>query len=135
VLETIALVSIVDAEDSQWERVFENSLDRARVRQELAAGRLVWVAVQVFAVVERRSGADRIGGTMFGPVEVDATRDPTNDLIGAAYSARDHLGTLYGDLRIAGLNVDRWELYAAPFRVVLDERAESLLRPLMRTAL
>jgi hypothetical protein len=42
----------------------------------------------------------------------------------AAYEARRHIGDLYGDL----MGVRKWDLYAEPFRLELDEEVRARIR-------
>ena len=44
-----------------------------------------------------------------------------------ALDSRDHLGDALGDLRIAGEEVTRFEVYAAPFRIELTPGLMKLL--------
>ncbi len=48
--------------------------------------------------------------------------DPTYPLARVAYDVREDLGVIVGDLRIAGDDVTRFEVYSAPFRIQLTER-------------
>ena len=44
----------------------------------------------------------------------------TTQLVEQAMQQRDgNLGNLVGDLRMNGIDVTRWEVYAAPFRIEL----------------
>jgi hypothetical protein len=52
----------------------------------------------------------------------------TKPLIELALEQRElNLGTAFGDARIAGADVTRFECYAAPFRVELDDRLRAVL--------
>lgn len=77
------------------------------------------VEVQVFAELQHEGRTHRIGGSFDGGT-LDRTADPTA-LISLAQTAREiHLGDLFGDVRIGGCDVTRFEFYAAPFRIELS---------------
>lgn len=74
-----------------------------------ADGQKLPIAAEVF--VDYGAGREeRVGGNfMTATVRLDA--DPTTDLVNAAHSQRElNLGTLLGDLRIAGEDVTRFEI-------------------------
>jgi hypothetical protein len=94
---------------------------------EPARGQELEISVEVWVEVERDGVRSRHGGQMaFG--ELVLGEDPTKPLIELALDQREqNLGTAFGDARIAGADVTRFECYSAPFRVELDEELRAVL--------
>jgi hypothetical protein len=81
----------------------------------------VWVEAERDGVRSRYGGQTAFGGLVLGD-------DPTKRLIELALQQRElNLGTAFGDARIAGADVTRFECSAAPFRVELDDRLRAVL--------
>jgi hypothetical protein len=90
-------------------------------RQELGISAEVWVEVERDGVRSRHGGQTAFGELVLG-------EDPTKPLIELALQQRElNLGTAFGDARIAGADVTRFECYAAPFRVELDDELRVVL--------
>src|SRR4051794_5602024 len=82
----------------------------------------VFVEFAVFADLEEDGCRYRMGGTVGRGDAVSLSDDPTTALLKIAQEARElHLGDLLGDLRIGGCDLTRFEFYAAPFHVELDQ--------------
>jgi hypothetical protein len=90
-------------------------------------GEKLEVSAEGWVEVERDGGRSRHGGqTAFRDLVLG--EDPTKPLIELAFDQREeNLGTAFGDARIAGADVTRFECYSAPFRVVLDEYLRAVL--------
>ena len=87
------------------------------------AGEEIEVTAEVWAEVEEdgQHGPVRVGGN-FMHSWVLLREDPTSQLMEIAHEQRElNLGCILGDLRIGGADVTRFECYAAPFRVELDD--------------
>ena len=81
----------------------------------------VWVEIEQDGVRSRTGGQTAFGELVLG-------EDPTSPLINLALLQReDNLGCAFGDARIAGADVTRYECYSAPFRVELDEGLRTVL--------
>jgi hypothetical protein len=81
----------------------------------------VWVEVECDGERFRTGGQTALGELVLG-------EDPTTPLIELALDQREtNLGDAFGDARIAGADVTRFEVYSAPFRVVLDEGLRAVL--------
>jgi hypothetical protein len=92
-----------------------------------ATGGALEVTAEVWADIEQEGERFRVGGNFMGG-ELAAREDPTRSLIDLAYEQRDlNLGCILGDLRIGGADVTRFECYAAPFRVELDDGLRAAL--------
>jgi hypothetical protein len=84
-------------------------------------------SAEIWVEVEQDGSRARHGGQItFG--ELVLGEDPTRPLIELALDQREqNLGTAFGDARIAGVDVTRFECYSAPFRVELDEGLREVL--------
>ena len=120
------LVGLWDMSDPRLELALDKS-ELRRFHDSVDSGAEVPVECQVFADLERAGRVDRVGGTRWGPVMLQKVDDMTNSLVEAAYEGRNHLGDLFGDMRLAGLPFTRWELYSAPFRVEIDPALADVL--------
>lgn len=78
-------------------------------------------AWELFVEVVEHSSLVRQGGPLSSAV-IDIPADPTYPLARLAYDFRLDLGVIVGDLRMAGDDVTRFEVYAAPFRIQLTDR-------------
>jgi len=86
------------------------------------------VQVEPFAELEVDGAARRYGGG-HGFAELELDTDPTTQLVEAAHIQRElNLGNLLGDMKIgARLDITRFELYSAPFRIELTDRLRAHL--------
>jgi hypothetical protein len=97
------------------------------IAARVEAGTVVRTARRLF--VELEEDGRRFpwaGGWSSGP-DVDIGSDPTSVLVAAAYDAREDLGQTLLDFHRHGDDVTRFELYAAPFRIVLSEGLQKRL--------
>ena len=90
-------------------------------------GQALEFSAEIWVEVEQDGLRSRTGGqTTFG--ELVLGEDPTRPLIDLALLQREtNLGSAFGDARIAGADVTRFECYSAPFRVELDEGLRTVL--------
>ena len=95
-------------------------------RAESKRGKLVFVTVSAFVEFIDSDGPQRWMGTPQGPYAISLGADATSLLLELA----DRPDDLLPDLGIAGLHVPRFEFYAAPRRIELEEslRKRLLLR-------
>jgi hypothetical protein len=111
------------------DRVIATGVTLRCVTAAAPAGDALELTAEVWAEVEQKGEPDRfrVGGN-FMYAELSLGEDPTRSLIDIAYEQRElNLGGILGDLRIGGADVTRFECYAAPFRVELDESLRELL--------
>jgi hypothetical protein len=90
------------------------------------AGRTV-VQVRAFVELERDGVFERREGSALDR-SITVASDPTTDLLHAADEVRYEAGDIFGDLRIAGEDVTRFEFRAAPFRIELSDEVREALR-------
>jgi hypothetical protein len=85
------------------------------------------VSAEIWIDIDHEGETLRFGGqTAFGDLPLG--EDPTKPLIDLALSQRDmNLGSALGDARIGGFDITRFECYAAPFRIELDDQLRSVL--------
>jgi hypothetical protein len=109
------------------DRVVQTGVTLRSESSEPVRGEEVEVSAQVWVEVERNGARKRHGGqTAFGELVLGV--DPTGPLIELAFAQREmNLGSAFGDARIAGADVTRFECYSAPFRVELDEELRKVL--------
>ena len=109
------------------DRVVQTGVTLRREARRSARGEVLKVAAEVWVEIERGGVRSRHGGqTGFG--EIVLGHDPTGPLVELALQQREsNLGTAFGDARIAGADVTRFECYAAPFRMELDEELRAAL--------
>ena len=83
----------------------------------------VAIEAQVFTDVADDGRRYRVGGvTAWSEGWVLASGfDPTSALVAIADEMRENLGDLLGDMRRGGCDVTRFEFYASPFRIELDD--------------
>lgn len=83
---------------------------------------------QVFVEVQADATDLRFCGSIYTETLSQDGGDLINALVDAAHTARErHLGELLGDLRRAGVDVARWDFYAAPFRVEACDSLRNLV--------
>jgi hypothetical protein len=82
----------------------------------------------VWIEVEQDGERIRNGGPVCSGLLLVLGEDPTRSLVDLAMQQRDtNLGTVLGDVRIAGADVTRFECYSAPFHIELDDALRDIL--------
>lgn len=122
---TVVVVQPFTPLESEWNELWTDPIERRCLQMDVANDTALLVMFQLFAEFVEDGDVSRVGGTKWGPMAVRLDKDPTTELAEAAYEGRRHLGDLYSDLR----GVRKWDLYAAPFRLELDEEVSVALRP------
>ena len=102
-----------------WVRRPDDPRNRRRIdvaRDHESVGR-PRIEIELFAEIEVDGSTRRYGGG-FTFAELGAEGDPTSELIEAAFIEREaNVGNFLRDMKNAGLDVTRFELYSAPFRI------------------
>jgi hypothetical protein len=90
------------------------------------------VVSQAFVEFTLSGNADRWVGPEHHGVSLAARRDATLELLDLARETLDDRIDLLSDLRIAGLDVTRWQIFSAPCVIELASGLVSKLVPLRR---
>lgn len=106
-------VLFLSREDEGWRMPEELDL-----RAAAAEGNVVHVGCQVYGLFEGRLFLGSAHWDDRGWIRTD--EDPTTALIAVAHANHEFLGEVVGDMRMAGHDVTRWEVLAAPFAVHLE---------------
>jgi hypothetical protein len=116
-------------DDLDWAEIWSSPFERRRVRAKIDGGLAVMLICQVFADLDDRGDIHRIAGSSWASSELyEPGEDATTRLLEQAFDGgRQHLGDLYGDLRITEFRVRRWDLYSAPYAIELDPELERQL--------
>jgi hypothetical protein len=123
-LRTVVVIQPFAPREGEWSEQWPDSIERRCLQRDVANGKALLVVFQLYAEFVEDGDVSRVGGTKWGPMAVRLDKDPTTELTGAAYEGRRHMGDLYGDLS----GVRKWDLYAAPFRLELDDRVGARIR-------
>jgi len=114
-----------------WLEFVTDNHGRAAARQmavRVEAGEIVLAEARAF--IDFTDGVEEyriLGPIMSSPREIEVGPDPTSRLIEIANETREEAYLLVGDVRIHGVSATRWEAYAAPSRIELDEALSALL--------
>jgi len=114
---TVVEIGLFTPDDSEWAELWPEAVERRVLQRTIADGTTMLVEFQLWAEIVQAEMVSRVGGTRSGPSSVSLERDPTVELVDAAYDGRVHLGDLYGDLG-GDREIRKWDLYAAPFRLL-----------------
>jgi hypothetical protein len=100
------------------------ALERGSVLGDVA------IEAQLFTDVDDDGRRYRVGGgtVRSGGWVLPAASDPTTVLVAIAKEMREYLGDLLGDMKRGGCDVTRFEFYASPFHIELDEALQEALR-------
>ncbi len=91
-------------------------------------GEVIFVGWQAFADLEDDGRRFEFGPRFGAELPIHLDRDPTAELVEAAFYARkEEFGQLLGDLRIGEMGMTRWEFHAAPFRIALSDKLRERL--------
>lgn len=90
----------------------------------------IYVVTQAFVELTTADGPQRFGSTEHHGHSLSLRDDATLDLLKLARDAAEDLIDLLADMRIAKLDVTRWELLSAPHRIELEPGLEARLAPL-----
>jgi hypothetical protein len=114
-----------------WLMPDDDPSEARRMREAHERGDVIGVEAHVFAEVREDGGEPvRSAGTLTARW-LSLNDAVTRELLAVAADAKDHLGTLYGDLRRDGVlpDVSRFAFYCAPFRVeVADDLRQRVAR-------
>ena len=121
---TVVVVQPFTPLESEWNELWTDSIERRCLQRDVANGEALLVMFQLYAEFVEDGDVSCVGGTKWGPMAVRLDKNPTTELTDAAYEGRRHTGDLYGELS----GVRKWDLYAAPFRLELDEEVGARIR-------
>jgi hypothetical protein len=92
----------------------------------------IYVVAQPFIEFEGEGEHERWDGAEYHGRFVSTEHDATLDLLELVEDAKENLVDLFADMRIAGFDVSRWDVRAAPSAIVLDPALDARLAPRRR---
>lgn len=123
---TLVVIDLFTPESSEWAELWPNAVERRSLQRAIEDGKTMLVSFQLWVEFTQDGLLSRLGGTRWGPGVVRVGNDPTVELATPAYDGRSHMGDLYGDL-VGILEIGKWDLYAAPFRLELTSAVSARL--------
>jgi hypothetical protein len=125
-------VSAIEAARRGGEVVFNPSRSYSITLDTLVQDGEIRVVSQAFAEFTDGGPPERWAGREYHGLTLPTRRDATLELLELAREPIDDRMDALADLRIAGIQVTRWQIFSAPSVIELDAGLESQLAPLRR---